>query len=45
MRAVGVPARLTSAAWENAVGAVEAGRGELGLATQFQDLSGPAGGP
>ena len=39
MQAVGVPGRLTSAAWENAAAAVAAGRGELGLATQFQDLT------
>jgi 3-hydroxyisobutyrate dehydrogenase-like beta-hydroxyacid dehydrogenase len=42
MRASGLPARLTSAAWENTAAAVAAGRGELGLATQFEDLTGRA---
>jgi 3-hydroxyisobutyrate dehydrogenase-like beta-hydroxyacid dehydrogenase len=40
MLAVGVPARLTTAAWENASAAVAAGRGDEGLATQFPDLTG-----
>jgi 3-hydroxyisobutyrate dehydrogenase-like beta-hydroxyacid dehydrogenase len=42
MRASGLPARLTAAAWENTATAVAAGRGELGLATQFEDLTGRA---
>jgi 3-hydroxyisobutyrate dehydrogenase-like beta-hydroxyacid dehydrogenase len=44
MRADGLPARLTSAAWENAAAAVTSGRGELGLAAQFEDLTGRAPG-
>jgi 3-hydroxyisobutyrate dehydrogenase-like beta-hydroxyacid dehydrogenase len=44
MRADGLPARLTSAARENAAAAVAAGRGDLGLAAQFEDLTGRATG-
>jgi len=40
MRASGLPARLTAAARENSAAAVAGGRGELGLAAQFEDLTG-----
>jgi 3-hydroxyisobutyrate dehydrogenase-like beta-hydroxyacid dehydrogenase len=40
MHAAGLPARLTAAARENAAPAVAGGRGELGLAAQFDDLRG-----
>ena len=40
MLAVGVPARLTNAAWENASPAVAAGQGHMGLAVQFEYLRG-----
>jgi 3-hydroxyisobutyrate dehydrogenase-like beta-hydroxyacid dehydrogenase len=40
MQRVGVPARLTTAAWENAAPAVAAGQGGMGLGVQFEYLRG-----